>query len=62
MSVYLFGSQAGGDTHRESDVDVGVLLDFGIYPDREHRFDARLRLCRVKSAAPSDGTTLTSSF
>ena len=44
VSVYLFGSQAGGRAHRESDVDVGVLLDFAIYPDREHRFEARLRV------------------
>jgi predicted nucleotidyltransferase len=44
MSVYGFGSLAAGRGHRESDVDVGVLLDRAIYPDRAQRFDARLRL------------------
>jgi predicted nucleotidyltransferase len=44
ISVYLFGSQAAGRAHRESDVDVGVLLDWGSYPDRARRFDARLKL------------------
>jgi predicted nucleotidyltransferase len=44
ISVYLFGSQASGEPHRESDLDVGVLLDYRVYPDRAGRFEARLRL------------------
>jgi predicted nucleotidyltransferase len=43
-SVYLFGSHAEGRAHRESDVDVGALLRWDLYPSRKTRFDARLRL------------------
>ena len=43
-SVYLFGSYAEGRAHRESDVDVGVLLDWGRHPDSRERFEMRLRL------------------
>lgn len=44
VSAYLFGSAGRGRMHRESDVDVGVLLDRGLYPTRAGRFEARLRL------------------
>ena len=44
VSVYLFGSVAEGRDHRESDVDVGVLLDRGRYPTADERFEVRLRL------------------
>ena len=44
ISAYLFGSQATGRAHRESDVDLGVLLDRATYRDERRRFDARLRL------------------
>ena len=44
VSVYLFGSRVTGRAHAESDLDVGVLLDWGTYPDRPGRFEARLRL------------------
>lgn len=43
-SAYLFGSQAAGRAHRESDLDVGVLLSQERYPSRRCRFDHRLRL------------------
>ena len=43
-SAYLFGSHAAGRAHRESDVDVAVLLDWIGYPDSRARFAARLRL------------------
>jgi predicted nucleotidyltransferase len=43
VSVYSFGSQSAGRAHRESDVDIGVLLDWQAYPDRQRRFDERLR-------------------
>ena len=44
VSVYLFGSRAEDRAHRESDVDIGVLLDWQQYPDRVLRFDARVRV------------------
>jgi predicted nucleotidyltransferase len=44
VSVYLFGSQAAGRAHRESDVDVAVLLRWDVYPTSRERFEARLRL------------------
>jgi predicted nucleotidyltransferase len=44
VSVYLFGSHAAGRAHRESDVDVGVLLDWVRYPSAAERFDIRVRL------------------
>jgi predicted nucleotidyltransferase len=44
VSAYLFGSMAAGRAHRESDVDVGVLLDRREFPSAGERFDARLRL------------------
>lgn len=44
ISAYLFGSHAAGSSHRESDVDVGVVLDYGIHPTRASRFDERVRL------------------
>lgn len=43
-SAYLFGSRAAGREHRESDVDVGVLLDWDRHPGRAERFDVRVRL------------------
>lgn len=44
VSAYLFGSHAAGRAHRESDVDVAVLLERERHPTRRHRFDARVRL------------------
>ena len=44
VSVYLFGSRAEGRAHRESDVDVGVLMDREALPTSRERFDASLRL------------------
>lgn len=44
VSAYLFGSHAAGRAHRESDVDVAVLLDWRRHPDRGERFDLRVRL------------------
>lgn len=51
VSAYLFGSHASGRAHRESDVDVGALLDRLIYPTREARFEERLRLSSDLMAA-----------
>ena len=44
LAVYLFGSAAAGRMHRESDVDVGVLLDRRRHPTPRARFESRLRL------------------
>ena len=44
VSAYLFGSVAEGRSHRESDVDVGVLLDRARYPTSRDRFEQRLML------------------
>jgi predicted nucleotidyltransferase len=43
-SAYLFGSHAEGRAHRESDVDVGVLLLWDSHPTPDDRFDMRVRL------------------
>jgi predicted nucleotidyltransferase len=43
-SVYVFGSHAEGRSHRESDVDLAVLLQWDRYPSRRARFDARVSL------------------
>ena len=42
--AYLFGSEAQGRAHDESDVDVGVLLDRELLPDARERYDYRVRL------------------
>ncbi|HVR09630.1 MAG TPA: nucleotidyltransferase domain-containing protein [Thermoanaerobaculia bacterium] len=43
-AVYLFGSHAEGRAHRESDVDLGVLLRWDLKADRRDRFAVRVRL------------------
>jgi uncharacterized protein YutE (UPF0331/DUF86 family)/predicted nucleotidyltransferase len=57
-AVYLFGSHAAGRSHRESDVDLGVLLDWAHWPERRERFEARLLLAGelegVLAPAPPD--------
>lgn len=44
VSAYLFGSESEGRAHRESDVDVGVLLSRSAHPTARDRFDQRLLL------------------
>lgn len=44
LAAYLFGSHAEGRSHRESDLDIGVLLDRAEYPTRSSRTDARIDL------------------
>ena len=44
ISAYLFGSHAEHRAHRESDVDIGVLLDRDAHPSPEARFTERVRL------------------
>lgn len=50
-AVYLFGSYREGRAHKESDVDVGVLLERAAYPSRPARFEARLELIGVLTHA-----------
>ncbi len=51
VSAYVFGSHAKGRAHRESDIDVAVLLDRTAFPRPEERFDAQLRLIARLGAA-----------
>lgn len=51
VSAYMFGSVARGRAHRESDVDIGVLLDWRVHPLAPDRFEARLRLAAFLQAA-----------
>ena len=44
VSPYLFGSHAEGRSHRESDIDVAVLLRHAAHPTARERFEVRLRL------------------
>jgi predicted nucleotidyltransferase len=43
-AAYLFGSHAENRSHRESDIDIAVLLDWEQYPSVEDRFEAQVRL------------------
>lgn len=51
VAVYVFGSHALGRAHADSDLDIGVLVDFDRYPRGEERFDLRLRLVSTLSSA-----------
>lgn len=44
VSLYVFGSHSEGRAHRESDLDVAVLLDRKTFGTSKERFEARLRL------------------
>lgn len=44
VSAYLFGSAASARMHKESDLDVAVLLDREAYPTAADRFEVRLSL------------------
>jgi transcriptional regulator with XRE-family HTH domain len=50
-SVYLFGSSARGARHRQSDVDVAVLLDAEIHRSKGDRGEVRVRLSAEIAAA-----------
>jgi len=51
VSAYVFGSTTAGRSHRESDIDVGVLFDRRVHPSPRARFDAQLDLRRDLSPA-----------
>ena len=44
QAAWLFGSPAEGRSHRESDIDVAVLLEHGRFPDARARFEARVAM------------------
>jgi len=50
VSVYLFGSHGEARAHRESDVDIALLLDWKSYPGRRERFEQCLRLSALMSS------------
>lgn len=51
VSAYIFGSVAEHRSHRASDLDIGLLLDRGAYPDERTRFEAQVELRRHLSPA-----------
>lgn len=51
VAAYPYGSTARGTRHRESDIDIGVLLDRETYPDRRQRVELRVRLASDLIAA-----------
>lgn len=44
IAGFLFGSQAQGRAHVESDIDVAVLLDAGAFPTATDRSRERVRM------------------
>jgi predicted nucleotidyltransferase len=55
ISVYVFGSRAEGREHRESDLDLGLLLDRSAAPTRRERFDIVVRLVSALQAEAATG-------
>jgi uncharacterized protein len=51
VAAFLHGSTARGTRHAESDVDIGVLLEPGEYPERKRRSELRVRLATDLIAA-----------
>src|SRR4051812_12641573 len=43
-AAYLFGSHAEGGVHRESDIDVAVLLDRVVFPREQKRAEQQIVL------------------
>jgi predicted nucleotidyltransferase len=50
VSAYLFGGRAEGRAHRESDLDLAVLLPPGRFTDGKERFEIRLALASALMA------------
>ena len=44
QAAWLFGSHSEGRSHRESDLDVAVLLEHECCPDARARFEARVAM------------------
>jgi predicted nucleotidyltransferase len=54
VSLYLFGSVAHGRPHSESDIDVGLLLDWVVYPKDRDRFEVRVRFSSATSTRSAE--------
>jgi predicted nucleotidyltransferase len=52
VSAYVFGSHVNGRAHKESDLDIGVLLDRNAFRTARERFDERVRLSAVLGSGP----------
>jgi predicted nucleotidyltransferase len=50
-AAFLYGSHVEGRAHRESDIDVAVLLDRAVYPASADRFEVRVRLIGTLGSA-----------
>lgn len=50
VSAYLFGSHAEGRSHRESDLDLGILLPADGPSGARERFEARVKLASALMA------------
>ena len=44
QAAWLFGSHSEGRSHRESDIDVAVLLEHACFPDARARFEVRVAM------------------
>jgi len=44
LSLYLYSGGPNGGTSRDSDLDIAILLDPAVYPDRKSRSQVRLSL------------------
>jgi len=51
IAAYVFGSAAEGRMHRDSDIDIGVLLDRSRYRTSAERFEIRLALLALLPSA-----------
>ena len=52
VSAYLFGSAAAGREHRESDIDLGVLLNRQLLPHAADHAHLRTMLSRAADIEP----------
>lgn len=55
-SVYLYGSQADGDTYPASDIDLLIVLNSAATPDTIERLEDTLRACSALGSIPIDAT------
>jgi predicted nucleotidyltransferase len=57
-SAYLCGSQAGGEVHPSSDIDLLIVLNSAATPDTVERLEETLRACSAFSLIPIDATVV----
>lgn len=59
VAAFLFGSRAEGREHRESDIDVAILLDRAVFLSAKARFERGLVLgSRLQGALGTDAVDL----